>query len=262
MAVGAPGPEPRSGPRPVELAPRRDRCPRRRRRRGARRARRPATTLERRPGCAPGRAAHRRPPDRGAGLQRGRRPQPGPAGACGVRAGRVGDRRPRTGSGPRRASGARPRGGGRPATTRTSTRARIWSRCWRRPGPRGSGPIASRSTAIREVPDGTDFYAPVTGLFRADPTRTDEPALDALRRLVRPGETWLDIGAGRRPIRPADRRGPRADRRPRHRARSVARDARRAAPSSPTEHAIANVRVVGGALAARRRRAVPLRTSR
>ena len=49
---------------------------------------------------------------------------------------------------------------------------------------------------VREVPDGSDFYAPVTGLFRADPTRTDEPALDALRRLVRPGETWLDIGAG------------------------------------------------------------------
>ena len=49
---------------------------------------------------------------------------------------------------------------------------------------------------VREVPDGADFYAPVTGLFRADPTRTDEPALDALRRLVRPGESWLDIGAG------------------------------------------------------------------
>jgi molybdenum cofactor cytidylyltransferase len=48
----------------------------------------------------------------------------------------------------------------------------------------------------REVPDGTDFYAPVTGLFRADPTRTGEPALDALLGLVRPGERWLDIGAG------------------------------------------------------------------
>jgi CTP:molybdopterin cytidylyltransferase MocA/SAM-dependent methyltransferase len=48
----------------------------------------------------------------------------------------------------------------------------------------------------REVPDGTDFYAPVTGLFRANPTRTDEPALDALLRHVRPGEQWLDIGAG------------------------------------------------------------------
>ena len=49
---------------------------------------------------------------------------------------------------------------------------------------------------VREVPDGADFYAPVTGLFRADPSRTDEPALELLRRLVRPGETWLDIGAG------------------------------------------------------------------
>ncbi len=49
---------------------------------------------------------------------------------------------------------------------------------------------------FREIPDGTDFYAPVTGLFRADPTRTDEPALDLLLDLVRDGETWLDIGAG------------------------------------------------------------------
>ncbi len=49
---------------------------------------------------------------------------------------------------------------------------------------------------FREVPDGADFYAPVTGLFRADPARTDEPALDALLANVRAGETWLDIGAG------------------------------------------------------------------
>ena len=49
---------------------------------------------------------------------------------------------------------------------------------------------------IREVPDGTDFYAPVQSLFRADPTRTDDPVLDVLLDLVRPGETWLDIGAG------------------------------------------------------------------
>ena len=49
---------------------------------------------------------------------------------------------------------------------------------------------------FREVPDGTDFYAPVSGLFTADPGRTDEPVLDALLALVRPGETWLDIGAG------------------------------------------------------------------
>lgn len=49
---------------------------------------------------------------------------------------------------------------------------------------------------VREVPDGRDFYAPVTSLFRADPRRTDEPVLDVLRELVEPGETWLDIGAG------------------------------------------------------------------
>jgi molybdenum cofactor cytidylyltransferase len=49
---------------------------------------------------------------------------------------------------------------------------------------------------VREVPDATDFYAPVTSLFRADPTRTDEPALASLLALVEPGDTWLDIGAG------------------------------------------------------------------
>jgi len=55
---------------------------------------------------------------------------------------------------------------------------------------------AAQVDRYREVPDGTDFYAPVTGLFRADPTRTDEPALAALLALVRRGERWLDIGAG------------------------------------------------------------------
>jgi molybdenum cofactor cytidylyltransferase len=49
---------------------------------------------------------------------------------------------------------------------------------------------------IREVPDGADFYAPVSSLFRADPTRTDDPVLDVLLGLVRSGETWLDVGAG------------------------------------------------------------------
>ena len=48
----------------------------------------------------------------------------------------------------------------------------------------------------REVPDGPDFYGPVTALFRADPRRTDEPTLERLRALARAGETWLDIGAG------------------------------------------------------------------
>lgn len=48
----------------------------------------------------------------------------------------------------------------------------------------------------REIPDDTDFYAPVSRLFRADPERTGEAALDLLRSRVRPGETWLDVGAG------------------------------------------------------------------
>jgi molybdenum cofactor cytidylyltransferase len=49
---------------------------------------------------------------------------------------------------------------------------------------------------VREVPDGADFYRPVTRLFRADPDRTDDPILEALLALALPGETWLDIGAG------------------------------------------------------------------
>jgi CTP:molybdopterin cytidylyltransferase MocA/predicted O-methyltransferase YrrM len=49
---------------------------------------------------------------------------------------------------------------------------------------------------IREVPDGADFYAPVRSLFRADPTRTDDPVLAALLALVQPGDRWLDVGAG------------------------------------------------------------------
>jgi CTP:molybdopterin cytidylyltransferase MocA/SAM-dependent methyltransferase len=55
---------------------------------------------------------------------------------------------------------------------------------------------AEQVDRFREVPDGADFYAPVTGLFRADPTRTDDSALEVLLRLVRPGDRWLDIGAG------------------------------------------------------------------
>ena len=49
---------------------------------------------------------------------------------------------------------------------------------------------------LREAPAASDFYAPVAQAFTADPRRTDEPALNFLRGLVLPGETWLDIGAG------------------------------------------------------------------
>jgi len=49
---------------------------------------------------------------------------------------------------------------------------------------------------VREGDPPRDFYASVASNFRADPRRTGEAALDLLRGLVRPGETWLDIGAG------------------------------------------------------------------
>ncbi len=49
---------------------------------------------------------------------------------------------------------------------------------------------------LREVPDGSDFYAPISNLFRADPLRDDDPVLDGLTAEARPDETWLDVGAG------------------------------------------------------------------
>jgi SAM-dependent methyltransferase len=49
---------------------------------------------------------------------------------------------------------------------------------------------------LREGSPPRDFYAAVAADFRANPRRTDEPALEHLRALVQPGETWLDIGAG------------------------------------------------------------------
>ncbi len=49
---------------------------------------------------------------------------------------------------------------------------------------------------VREGTESNDFYAPIAQTFRADPRRSDEPALDRLLSLVRPGEAWLDIGAG------------------------------------------------------------------
>ena len=45
---------------------------------------------------------------------------------------------------------------------------------------------------VREVPDGSDFYAPVRSLFRADPTRTDDPGPG---RPPRPGPTRATPGS-------------------------------------------------------------------
>jgi SAM-dependent methyltransferase len=53
-----------------------------------------------------------------------------------------------------------------------------------------------QAEAYREGAPSPDFYAPVASAFKADPRRTDEPALEVLRSLVVAGETWLDIGAG------------------------------------------------------------------
>jgi molybdenum cofactor cytidylyltransferase len=49
---------------------------------------------------------------------------------------------------------------------------------------------------LREAPDGADFYASVSSIFRDDPDRAGDPVLDALRARARPDDTWLDIGAG------------------------------------------------------------------
>jgi SAM-dependent methyltransferase len=42
----------------------------------------------------------------------------------------------------------------------------------------------------------SDFYAPIAGMFRADPRRSDEPTLERLRALVQSEDVVLDIGAG------------------------------------------------------------------
>ncbi|MGZ3586734.1 MAG: NTP transferase domain-containing protein [Candidatus Limnocylindrales bacterium] len=49
---------------------------------------------------------------------------------------------------------------------------------------------------VREAPDGADFYASTTSIFRADPDRTDDEVLDVLRALARPADVWVDVGAG------------------------------------------------------------------
>jgi molybdenum cofactor cytidylyltransferase len=56
---------------------------------------------------------------------------------------------------------------------------------------------AAQVERVREVGDG-DFYASTTHFFRADPRRpdSDDAVLAELRVIARPGERWLDIGAG------------------------------------------------------------------
>jgi len=49
---------------------------------------------------------------------------------------------------------------------------------------------------FREVPDGADFYASTSSIFRADPDRTDDDVANVLLGLARPDDVWLDVGAG------------------------------------------------------------------
>lgn len=49
---------------------------------------------------------------------------------------------------------------------------------------------------LRESDEPSDFYGPMATRFGQHPGRTDEPALEVLRGMARPDETWLDIGAG------------------------------------------------------------------
>jgi len=87
-----------------------------------------------------------------------------------------------------------------------------------------------------------DFYAPVSGLFVADPRRTGEPALDELAAMAGHDETWLDIGAG------AGRYAlPLALRVKRVIAVEPSAGMRRALRAGIDEHGIVNVRVVAGA---------------
>lgn len=55
---------------------------------------------------------------------------------------------------------------------------------------------AAQVERFREAPDGRDFYASVSRTFVADPARDDDLVLDGLLAIVRPDDTWLDIGAG------------------------------------------------------------------
>ncbi len=87
----------------------------------------------------------------------------------------------------------------------------------------------------------SDFYAPVSSLFVADPRRTDEPVLDVLQAIARPESRWLDIGAG------AGRYAlPLALRVREVIAVEPSAGMRRALRTGIDEHGITNVRVVPG----------------
>jgi SAM-dependent methyltransferase len=94
---------------------------------------------------------------------------------------------------------------------------------------------------LRESATG-DHYAPISGLFVADPRRTGEPTLEVLLAMAAPDETWLDIGAG------AGRYAlPLALRVRRVIAVEPSPGMRRAMRAGIDEHGLENVRVIAGA---------------
>jgi len=95
---------------------------------------------------------------------------------------------------------------------------------------------------LREGGPEGDFYAPVSSLFVADPRRTGEPALDALRELTEPDQTWLDVGAGAgRYVLPLALREREVI------AVEPSASMRHALRTGIAEHGATNIRIVGGA---------------
>jgi SAM-dependent methyltransferase len=54
----------------------------------------------------------------------------------------------------------------------------------------------AQTDRCREVADPADFYSPTAHRFRFDPTVTPDAVGRILESMARPGDTWLDIGAG------------------------------------------------------------------
>lgn len=55
---------------------------------------------------------------------------------------------------------------------------------------------AAQVDRFREVPDGQDFYGPVSRTFVADPGRDGDAVLDGLLELADRDDVWLDVGSG------------------------------------------------------------------
>jgi SAM-dependent methyltransferase len=49
---------------------------------------------------------------------------------------------------------------------------------------------------LREIDEPRDFYGPMASRFGQDPRRRGDAALEALRSMATPSQTWLDLGAG------------------------------------------------------------------